>query len=75
MSSQLIGVLAASTQGDADAKSLQTGAWVAGMLLSTTSSTMRKMRSVGSPKRPAKEETRPPVGVRMLGISWTATEI
>ncbi|MCC0240515.1 DUF637 domain-containing protein, partial [Pseudomonas aeruginosa] len=30
MSSQLIGVLAASTQGDADAKSLQTGAWVAG---------------------------------------------
>nr|ELT4665894.1 DUF637 domain-containing protein [Pseudomonas aeruginosa] len=29
MSSQLIGVLAASTQGDADAKSLQTGAWVA----------------------------------------------
>ncbi|MBY9845030.1 hypothetical protein ITG68_13375 [Pseudomonas aeruginosa] len=27
MSSQLIGVLAASTQGDADAKSLQTGAW------------------------------------------------
>ncbi|EPM0215610.1 DUF637 domain-containing protein, partial [Pseudomonas aeruginosa] len=30
MSSQLIGMLAASTQGDADAKSLQTGAWVAG---------------------------------------------
>ncbi|EMD8984801.1 TPA: DUF637 domain-containing protein, partial [Pseudomonas aeruginosa] len=30
MSSQLIGVLAASTQGDADAKNLQTGAWVAG---------------------------------------------
>ncbi|WP_175564434.1 DUF637 domain-containing protein, partial [Pseudomonas aeruginosa] len=30
MSSQLIGVLAASTQGDADAKSLQTGVWVAG---------------------------------------------
>ncbi|HGP2851165.1 TPA: hypothetical protein ACLGZ6_005903, partial [Pseudomonas aeruginosa] len=30
ISSQLIGMLAASTQGDADAKSLQTGAWVAG---------------------------------------------
>ncbi len=30
MSSQLIGMLSASTQGDADAKSLQTGAWVAG---------------------------------------------
>ncbi|HHM9008427.1 TPA: hypothetical protein ACRNR4_006380, partial [Pseudomonas aeruginosa] len=30
MSPQLIGVLAASTQGDADAKSLQTGAWVGG---------------------------------------------
>ncbi|UYT20433.1 two-partner secretion system putative hemagglutinin TpsA2 [Pseudomonas paraeruginosa] len=30
MSSQLIGMLAASTQGDADAKSLQTEAWVAG---------------------------------------------
>nr|WP_179196267.1 hypothetical protein [Pseudomonas aeruginosa] len=30
MSSQFIGMLAASTQGDAGAKSLQTGAWVAG---------------------------------------------
>ncbi|HFT7078324.1 TPA: hypothetical protein ACGRQV_005930 [Pseudomonas aeruginosa] len=30
ISSQFIGMLAASTQGDADAKSLQTGAWVAG---------------------------------------------
>ncbi|WP_233098121.1 two-partner secretion domain-containing protein [Pseudomonas carnis] len=30
MNSQLLGVLAASVQGDADAKNLQTGAWVAG---------------------------------------------
>jgi filamentous hemagglutinin len=30
MNSQLIGVLAAATQSDADAESLQTGAWVAG---------------------------------------------
>ena len=47
MSSQLIGVLAASTQGDADAKSLQTGAWVAGMPPNTTTSVIGRRRRSG----------------------------
>ncbi len=43
MNSQLIGVLAAGAQGG-DEKDLQTGAWVAGVLRSTTSSsTMRQI--------------------------------
>lgn len=75
MSSQLIGVLAASTQGDADAKSLQTGAWVAGNATQYNFLNHAENEERWKSQRPAKEETRPPVGVRMLGISWTATEI
>ena len=47
MSSQLIGMLAASTQGDADAKSLQTGPGWRGMPPNTTTSVIGRRRRSG----------------------------